>query len=236
MKSKFVFSSTFANDFSVKTKARLVACGYSQIKDIDYTELFAPTINLGVVLLMLTIGVNMGSHISNWDIGAAFLEGTNRQEQFCFLPPELGGGTGKQGRRVRLLKSLYGQKDAPLNWYKRLVDVLMLMGFQRSEMDLCLFTRTRGNEYIHLGTHVDDGLMITTSVAVTEGFLVELQSHLKKVTQFELQRYIGMNMITCDDGSLHLSHEQYIDDMDLYPVDSTPKIPMNSNVNLRKCH
>jgi hypothetical protein len=35
MKTKFVFTVTVKSDYTLKYKARLVVCGYSQIKGID---------------------------------------------------------------------------------------------------------------------------------------------------------------------------------------------------------
>ena len=53
MKSKIILRYMFKNDFTIKFKARLVACGYSQIRGLDYHDTYAPTVNNVVVLVCM---------------------------------------------------------------------------------------------------------------------------------------------------------------------------------------
>jgi len=61
MKTKFVFTVTFRSDYTLKYKARLVVCGYSQIKGVDYNETYAPTVQTNTVFLLLFLA-GWGSH------------------------------------------------------------------------------------------------------------------------------------------------------------------------------
>jgi hypothetical protein len=40
---------------------------------------------------------------------------------------------------LKLLKNMYGLKQAGHNWYNRLTDELLNNGFQQSQVDKCLF-------------------------------------------------------------------------------------------------
>jgi len=42
-------------------------------------------------------------------------------------------------RILKLLKNMYGLKQAGHNWYNRLTDELLNNGFQQSQVDKCLF-------------------------------------------------------------------------------------------------
>ena len=53
MKSKLILIYNYNNDYSIKCKARLVACGYSQIKGLDYNEVFAPTTETSTAYLLI---------------------------------------------------------------------------------------------------------------------------------------------------------------------------------------
>jgi homoserine dehydrogenase len=54
MKSKFVFITSFKQDFTVKYKARLVVCEYSQVSGVDYEETVAPTTPIMNIILHIT--------------------------------------------------------------------------------------------------------------------------------------------------------------------------------------
>ncbi len=80
----------------------------------------------------------------------------------------------------RLLKSLYGLKQASLIWYKLLWKVLESLGFLRSKFDHAVFVYKHlwNREEVHclLAMHVDDGLAGCTSM----GFLTFIKGKIKK--------------------------------------------------------
>jgi hypothetical protein len=52
MKTKFVFTTSFKPDFTIKYKARLVVCGYSHIYGVDHEDTYAPTTPVTNILLL----------------------------------------------------------------------------------------------------------------------------------------------------------------------------------------
>jgi hypothetical protein len=106
MKTKFVFTASLKNDFTIKYKARLVVCGYSQIKGLDYNETFSPTTPIMTIFMLLNIGASKDKAMAIFDVKSAFLLGENDFEQYCVLPSEIMG----QNCRVNILKSLYGSE------------------------------------------------------------------------------------------------------------------------------
>jgi len=66
----------------VKNKARLVAQGYSQHEDIDYTETFAPIARLDVIRLFLLYIVNHGNILYKMDVKSAFLNDIISEEVY----------------------------------------------------------------------------------------------------------------------------------------------------------
>ena len=123
-----------------RNKARLVAQGYSQQEDIDYTETFAPVARLEAIRLLLSYAINHGIILYQMNIKSAFLNGVIEEEVFVKQPP--GFEDLKHPDHVfRVKKSLYGLKQAPRAWYDRLSDFLIKNDFKKGQVDTTLKVR-----------------------------------------------------------------------------------------------
>jgi len=85
-------SSVFRNEPNeqgevIRNKARLIAQGYIQQEDIDYTETFAPVARLEAIRLLLSYAVNHGIILYQMDVKSAFLNGVIEEEVFVKQPP-----------------------------------------------------------------------------------------------------------------------------------------------------
>lgn len=117
-----------ASDIITKHKARLVAKGYVQRQGIDYEEVFAPVARLESVRLLLALAASEGWPIHHMDVRSAFLNGELREQVFVAQPP--GFVVAGQERKVlRLVKALYGLRQAPRAWYGKLDFSLGSLGF-----------------------------------------------------------------------------------------------------------
>ena len=85
-------------------KARLVAQGFSQRPGFEYTEIFAPTICLATMRLILAKAALEDPHMTTIDISHAFINGDLDEE--IYMKPPLGFKEGEWGDVLRLLKSL----------------------------------------------------------------------------------------------------------------------------------
>jgi hypothetical protein len=72
IKSKFVFRLKPMLDNTVKYKARLVACGYSQNYDHDYDYTFAPTAKWKSMCILLHIAAIFDWDIESFDVENAY--------------------------------------------------------------------------------------------------------------------------------------------------------------------
>jgi len=70
----------------VRKKPRLVAQGYSQQENIDYTETFALVARLEAIRLFLSYAVNHGMILYQMDVKSAFLIGVISEEVFVKQP------------------------------------------------------------------------------------------------------------------------------------------------------
>ena len=133
----------------LKYKARLVVKGFTQKYGIDYREAAHTTIRV-----LLAVAAHLDLNLYHLDVDTAFLNGDLDEEIFLELPP----GFALPGEKVvvKLLKSLYGLKQASRQWNKKLHPVLIAWGFLQSLADPCLYVFHNQTDFVILVVYVDD--------------------------------------------------------------------------------
>ena len=107
---KWVFKEKRGSDSEIqKYKARLVACGFTQIPGVDFTETFASVTKFTSIRILLALAAIHDYEIYQMDIKSAFLNGVLNKEIYMDSPP---GYPAPNGKVWRLRKSLYGLKQA----------------------------------------------------------------------------------------------------------------------------
>jgi hypothetical protein len=86
-----------------------------------------------------------------YDVKNAFTEATLKERIYLSTPQ---GVPVKNGYSLRVLRSLYGLKQAARDWNILCKEYLILLGFKQSLADPCLYTHE--NKGIKLLGYVDD--------------------------------------------------------------------------------
>ncbi|KAH9725713.1 hypothetical protein KPL70_007982 [Citrus sinensis] len=147
------------NDQVEQYRARLVVKGYAQKEGIDFNEIFSPVVRLTTVRIVLAMCSTFDLHLEQLDVKTAFLHG-ELEEEIYMLQPEGFAEIGKENLVCKLNKSLYGFKQAPRCWYKRLDSFIMSLGYNRLSSDHCAYyKRFEDNDFIILLLYVDDMLI-----------------------------------------------------------------------------
>ena len=135
VKTKWVFKKKGNGIFF----ARLVACGSSQISDVDYTANYAPVIN-DVTWCVLFIVMLFNKYDENLiDTEVTFLHGD--LEEDIYIDCTQGLEDAKEDECVKLLHTIYGIVQPAHQFRKKLVNGLNNMGFKGGYPDLCLMWR-----------------------------------------------------------------------------------------------
>ena len=119
------------NSEVIRNKARLFCKGYGQEEGIDYGETFSPVTRLEGVRTLVSYSAYKGFKFYQMDVKYTFLNGILEEEVYIEKPKEFVDGNNKN-MVCRLHKALYGLKQAPREWYERLHNYLVKIGFERT--------------------------------------------------------------------------------------------------------
>ena len=109
---KWIFKKKLKQDGSIKKyKACLVSKGFKQRKEVGYFETFAPVTRIASIRVLIAIASIHNLVIHQMDVKTAFLNG-NLEEEIYTEQPEGCVVLGKETNVYRLVKSLYGLKQA----------------------------------------------------------------------------------------------------------------------------
>ena len=100
-----------------RAKCRLVARGFLQTPGVEYLDCYSPTPRAASIRLLVGVAVKDDMSLMHLDVAQAFIQADLSEEIFLKLPPGCGDLTGNV---VRLNKSLYGLRQASLEFHKLL--------------------------------------------------------------------------------------------------------------------
>ena len=89
------------------------------------------------------------------DVSAAFLYGKTKRDLYIELPKR-DPRSGNKRWVAKLLKAMYGTRDAPQVWYGEVKKVMAALGFTQSVLNPCSYFHS--DRLIRVLVHVDDFL------------------------------------------------------------------------------
>ena len=210
--SKWVFRiKRNANGSIEKYKARLVAQGFTQKFGVDYFDTFSPVAKLSSFRFILAIAARNDWNADTFDFNGAYLNGElDDNEEIYMKPPP---GYISEGEQVkRLLKSLYGLKQAGRKWYDTLSRALTDLGFQVNNADPGVFTSHDNADITILAIHVDDCLITGSSTKLISSYKSKLNERYSLTDLGPVHWLLGIKITRSRQArTISLSQTSYID-------------------------
>ncbi|XP_049358902.1 uncharacterized protein LOC125823596 [Solanum verrucosum] len=190
-----------------KYKARLVAKGYTQNEGLDYHETFSPVAKMITVRTLISVAASKDWSLIQMDVNNAFLQGDLHEEVYMSLPQ----GFYRQGktRVCKLLKSLYGLKQASRQWNIKLSTALLEAGCIQSSHDYSLFTKHCGNDIVVILVYVNDLMITRNSQQLIDDGQKTLHSKFKVKDLGQLRYFLGIEVLRSEKEIL-LNQRKYI--------------------------
>ena len=234
--SKWVFTTKLLDDGeTVKHKARLVAKGFIQIPGTDYLSTYSPAISMDTLHLIIAIATQLDLELHHVDVKSAYLNGKLDEEIYLTQPQEYEDGTP---RVARLLKAIYGLKQAGRVWNQLLNHTFTELGYQRSAVDPCLYYRRKPGELVIVGVHVDDMPLAANGITRIKDAKAEIAGKFEITDLDELTRIVGLevkrdrkNRMTYINQNLYI--RKVLDRFNMSNCNPV-KTPLDLNVKLRK--
>ena len=207
------------NGFIKRLKSRLVLKGYAQTAGVDYIdgETWAPTCRMRVFRWMAQEAASQNLRTAQWDATSAFLHATLDVPIFMDQPP----GWEVDGRVCKLLKSIYGSKQASRLWYGMVRDRILSISdrivdtsVSQSAADECFFTIKRGDAFLRILLHVDDFAVTSSCDELYDDVFADMCSifDLTDYQGAEMSHYLGIAVRKVD-GNIQLSQSSYIGEL-----------------------
>ena len=165
---------------------------------MNYFVTYAPVVTWFVIRLMIVMGIIFNWALRQVNFVMAYPQAPIETDIYMELPQGIKTKTGNSKDHVlKLLKNIYGQKQAGRVWNSFLVDKLVSLGYTTSLIDDCVFFR---GDIIFM-VYVDDGIFLGNNDAQLQQAIGEIQGlGLNIEDQGHPADYVGVNIKKLRDG------------------------------------
>ena len=185
------------------------------------------------VRALLATAVHQNWIIEQLDVNNAFLHGDLHEEVYLTIPQ----GYAKSfppNTVCKLKKSLYGLKQANRQWFTKLTDFLLTLGFVQSYVDTSLFTLTSTSNFTVLLVYVDDIILAGNNQSVINTIKEQLNQAFSIKDLGPLHYYLGIEFLRNSDGMAMTQRKYALEFLQASNVLNTkPAItPLNPQITL----
>ncbi|GFX01236.1 retrovirus-related Pol polyprotein from transposon TNT 1-94 [Trichonephila clavipes] len=195
---------------NIKYKARLVAAGFNQIKNIDYSESYSPVVNIESFRLLIALAAKLKLNVNFFDVKTAYLYG-DLEETVYVLPPPGYEKLIEDDKVCKLKKSIYGLPQSGRNWYMKIKGELENFGLKQLASDNCVFIKSVNQSVLILCMYVDDLAIFCSNDKMYEDIVSKIKN-VFEVVENKTNKFLGMEIEKCENG-IYLSQCDYINSL-----------------------
>lgn len=196
-------------------KARLCAGGHRSIPFVDYWSTYSPVVSWNTIRLVFTLAIINQWHIRSIDFVLAYPQADIGTDIYMrppkvpadFTIPDLSKYTDRFKKVYKLVKNLYGLKDAGRTWNLHLHQGLVKRSWKQLSSDECLYVK----DGMLLIIYVDDACIICPDNAKIDQEIKSLQKDYELTDDGELLDYLGTRFDRNSDGSVLLTQPRMVD-------------------------
>ena len=216
-------------------RVRIVAGGHRQVEGVNYTETFSAAAKMPTVRTVLANAAHNDWEIEHVDVKSAYLNAPLKETIYMKAPRGVLK-PGQEGKVLRLLKGLYGLKQAGRGWYQEMSKVFMhKMGFKRSAIDHSVFYRRSKLEHTIVAVATDDMAVTSKRAVDAKNFKSEIKKHWEITDHGPIRWFLGFEIKRDRKAkTLSINQRAYIESMvEKFRLTNTKRVhtPMDPNVH-----
>jgi Reverse transcriptase (RNA-dependent DNA polymerase)/gag-polypeptide of LTR copia-type len=195
-------------------RVRIVAGGHRQVEGVNYTETFSAAAKMPTVRVVLANAAHQDWEIEHVDVKSAYLNAPLKETVYM-KPPRGVLKPGEEGKVLRLLKGLYGLKQAGRGWYLEMTRVLLQeLGFKRSAIDHSVYFRRKGEEHTIVAVATDDMALTSKRAVDAEKFKSEIRRFWEITDHGPIKWFLGFEIKRDRDArTISINQRAYIESM-----------------------
>ena len=198
-----------------KWKARLCAGGHKSVEFVDYWDTYSPVVAWQTVRLIFILAIINQWHIKSVDFILAYPQAEVKTDIYMspprvpkdFIIPDLPNERDRKHNVYKLLRNLYGLKDAGRTWNQFIHAGLIKRGWTQCRADECLYIK---NGMI-LTLYVDDACIISPSLQKIDVEIQSLKKDYALTDDGALTDYLGTRFNRRKDGTIELTQPRLIE-------------------------
>ena len=177
-----------------KYRVRIVAGGHRQVEGINYTETFSAAAKMPTIRVVLANAAEQDWEIEHVDVKSAYLNAP-LEEVIYMKAPRGVLKPGQEGRVLRLLKGLYGLKQAGRGWYLEMSRVFIEeLKYKRSRTDHSVFYKKTADEHTIVAVATDDMAVTSKRKVDAERFKSEIKKRWDITDHGPIKWFMGFEI------------------------------------------
>ena len=213
-----------------KWKAQLNSHGGQQVQGVHYWDTYAPVVTWQMVRLFLILSLILGWKSRQLDFVMAYPQAPAEMPLYMRLPQgyKCEGITCKT-HALKLVRNIYGQKQAGRVWNKHMDQGMKEIGFKPSAFDPCLYYRRA----ILFLVYIDNCIIFGPDRPSIDAVVADLRACSHRFTvddQGDIGDFLGIQVQKLSDGTIQLTQPQLIDsiikDLHLQSGSNSKKTPV----------